>query len=50
MKNGVCVYIYIYVCVYIHITETFYYTTEIKHNLVNQLYFNKIIFKIPKIK
>ena len=50
MKNGVCVCIYICMCVYIHITETFYYTTEIKHNLVNQLYFNKIIFKIPKIK
>ena len=28
--------------VYIRIAESFYCTAEIKHNTVNQLYFNKI--------
>ena len=27
---------------YICVTESLYYTAEIKHNIVNQLYFNKI--------
>ena len=32
--------IYTYVCVYIHIIESLCCSAEIKHNIVNQLYFN----------
>ena len=37
---SVCVCVYIYI--YIYMTESLCYTAEIKHNMVNQLYFNKI--------
>ena len=29
------------------ITESLCYTAEIKHNIVNQLYFNKFFLKVP---
>ena len=30
---------------YIHITESFCWTAETKHNIVNQLYFSKIVLE-----
>ena len=44
-------YIYIYIYVYIHIykTESLCCTAAIKHNIVNQLYFNKIFLKTALI-
>ena len=42
MKKNIYIYIYVYIYIYICITESLCCTAEIKHNKVNQLYFNKI--------
>ena len=47
MKKNIYIYtyIYIYIRIYICITESLCCITEIKHNIGNQLYFNKIFLK-----
>ena len=43
MKKYIYIYIYIYITEYIYIYIKWNHFTEIyKHNIVNQLYFNKI--------